>query len=501
MFKGLSCVLLIASVLSVSLFGDKNIGMTKEIDNQREGVIYTIEGNTYSDGFWVEDDETVYLLQSYGSSVLELKKNSRREIALLDAILPADVISDEENLYIFDDILSELQIYTKQGELLVRSKIELKNDYVKGLKKTENGIVVVTYDNQWISVNQETGKQKKSRAEEAPKIDAEEFDYAEYIATDEEGTIYSVHTTMVQDCSVISGELTLRAVSEEGIYLGCHVLPVEEFLYLPGTYIQVLQNGNIYLLVPSKECIEVRKITIKTEMDSKLETISDDAWDKENEYAAETRYRKKIGTACTAKIKISRTEARKRADAMAKYKWTLEKTHTLTSKSEKGVELPREVAAAKAANAGKTSWKVTMVGIPYCWGGFNGLDVGVSNRTFKKALEKKYVAGNINPDGYFKYMTAGLDCSGFVSAAFAFKEKQSTKGLSDMGSKISDVKKMEQMDILVYPGEHVIFFYEWINETTLLVSESAAREGKVIVHPKTLNELVVGGTYQMRSPW
>ena len=66
---------------------------------------------------------------------------------------------------------------------------------------------------------------------------------------------------------------------------------------------------------------------------------------------------------------------------------------------------------------------------------------------------------------------------------------------------ISDIKKMEQMDLLVYPGEHVIFFYEWMNDTTLLVSESAAREGKVIVHPKTLNELVVGGTYQMRSPW
>lgn len=501
MFKGLSYIMLISSILSVSLFGDENIGMTKEIDNRREGVIYAVEGNTYSDGFWIEEDETVYLLQSYESSVLELKKNSRREIALSDVILPADVISDEDKLYIFDDLLSELQIYTKQGELLVRSKIELKNDYVKCLKKTEDGVAVVTYGNRWITVNPETGKQKKSKAEEIPDVAVEEFDYAEYVTTDEEGTIYSVHTTLVQDCSVISGELTLRAVSEEGIYLGCHVLPVEEYLYLPGTYIQILPNGNIYLLVTAKECVEIRKIAIKTEMDSNLETISDDAWDKENEYAAETRYRKKIGTACTEKVKITRAEARKRADAMAKYKWTLEKTHTLTAKSEKGVELPREIAAAKAANEGKTSWKVSMVGIPYCWGGFNGLDVGVSNRTFKKALEKKYVAGNINPDGYFKYMTAGLDCSGFVSAAFGFKEKQSTKGLSDMGSKISDIKKMEQMDLLVYPGEHVIFFYEWMNDTTLLVSESAAREGKVIVHPKTLNELVVGGTYQMRSPW
>ena len=142
-----------------------------------------------------------------------------------------------------------------------------------------------------------------------------------------------------------------------------------------------------------------------------------------------------------------------------------------------------------------------MTGIPYCWGGFNAIDVGVSGRTFKNALEKKYVAGNIDTNGYFKYMTAGLDCSGYVSAAFGLKEKQSTKGLSDIGSKISDINKLEQMDMLVYPGEHVIFFMEWINDSTMLIGESARREGKVIIHPKSLNELVVNGMYQMRSPW
>lgn len=501
MLKRLQCILLISGVLSISLFGEQNIGMTKEIENRREGVVYTVDTPAYTDGFWMEEDETVYLLQSYKSSILELSRRGMREILLSEALLPADVICDEQNIYIFDDLLSELQIYTKQGELLLRSKIDVKNDYVKGLKKTEDGVAVLTFNNTCIFVNPETGKQKKVKEEAVPEVDKAEYDYAEYLATDEEENVYSVHTNIVQDCSVLSGELTLRVVSEEGIYLGGYVLPVEEYLYLPGTYIQVLSNGNIYILVPEKECIEIRKIAITEYPESNLDAISDAAFEKENAYAAETRYRKKIGTACTEKVKLSREKVWQRAEKMANYQWTLKKTHTQTSKSEKGVELPREIAAAKAKHAGLESWSVKMTGIPYCWGGFHALDVGVNNRTFSNALNKNFVAGNINPDGYYKYMTTGLDCSGYVSAAFGFKEKLSTKGLSDMGSKISDARKMEKMDLLLYPGDHAIFFVEWMNDTTMLVAESAAREGKVVIHPKSLNELVVNGRYQMRSPW
>ena len=98
-------------------------------------------------------------------------------------------------------------------------------------------------------------------------------------------------------------------------------------------------------------------------------------------------------------------------------------------------------------------------------------------------------------------MTAGLDCSGFVSAALGFKSKHSTTGLLALGSKVSDIRELEKMDLLVYPGNHIIFFCDWLDETTMLVAESAVREGKVMVHPKSVNELVVSGKYQMRSPW
>lgn len=515
MSKSFQCAILIASMLSLSLLGGKNLGVTKEIENKREAVLCAVqhsgtetEENTeegyvlgYTDGFWVEENETVYLLETYGCRVLECSKKSIREILLSDAVLPADIISEGERLYIFDDILLELQIYTKQGELLVRSKIELNDDYVKGLVKTEDGVAVLTYGGLQIVVNPETGEQTCSDKEPVPAVDAAGYDYAEYVGTDEDGVVYSVHTELVKDCSVLSGELTVRAVSPDGECLGSYILPVEEYLYLPGQYIQVADNGNIYVMIPTEQSVEVRKVALKDTVESRLENISEAAAGQEADYTAGSRYRKRMGTACTETISFTREEVWERARAMAEYKWTLKRTHTLTSKSEKGVVLPREIAAIKAANAENSSWSTTMTGIPYCWGGFYALDVGFGGKTFQQVIDKNYVAGNINPMGYLKYLTAGVDCSGFVSAAFGFTKKQSTSGLSDLGSKVSDVKKLEQMDILVYPGDHVIFFCDWLNETTMLVSEAAVREGKVVIHPKSLNQLVVDGKYQMRSPW
>ncbi|MBP3594459.1 MAG: hypothetical protein J6J44_08025 [Lachnospiraceae bacterium] len=511
MFKSLQCIMLISSMVSISLFGGKNIGLTKEIENRRECIVCSVNSSVaedsgeyalgYTDGFWVEEDETIYLLKSYGNAVLEVKKNSRKEIPLSAAALPACIISDENNLYIYDDILCELQIYTKQGELLVRQKIDLAKDYVKNLVKIKDGIAVLTYGGKQIPVECQSGKLNMAEAEHIPNIDAAGFDYAEYIGTDEDGTVYSVHTTLVDNCSVLAGEMTLRAVTAEGVLKGSYILPTQECVYLPGQYVHVMDNGNIYLLIPTEETVEVRKIALKESVISDLSVFSEAAAALENKYASDVRSRIRSGLACTEEITMSREETRQRADAMAEYKWTLKKTHTLTSKSEKGVVLPREIAFWKAENADKSSWSVEITGIPYCWGGFYALDVGFGGKTFQQVVDNKYVAGNIEPKGNYKYMTAGLDCSGYVSAVFCLPSKKNTGALSCLGSKVSDVRNLEQMDILVWPGEHIIFFYEWIDDATMLVSESNVRNGKVIIHPKTLNELIVDKRYQMRSPW
>lgn len=503
MIKSLQCILLISSMLSTALFGGRNVALTKEIENQREYIVCTVDRTAsgdsneyavgYSDGFWMEEEGIIYFLKTYGNAVLEVTKNEKREILLSASALPTDVISDEENLYIYDETLYELQIYTKQGELLVRNKIQLDNDYVKGFTELDDEIAILTFGGKQIPIDCNTGNLLLSKATQIPKVEAAGYDCVEYIGTDEDGTVYSVHTTLINNCSVLSGEMTLRAVTADGKVVGSYVLPMMEYDYLPGQYIQVAENGNTYLYIPTENCAEIRKIALKDTTDSYMETLSEEALAVEGKYASNNK------TANT----LSREEVRQRADAMAEYEWTLKKVHTNYNgkNMEKGIILPREIAFYRAQNSGSSSWKVKLTGIPYCWGGFCGLDVGVSGKTFPKTVTDGYVMGNINPEGYVKYWTAGLDCSGYVSAALGYTSKKSTTSLGRIGTRVKDVKKLESMDILVYPGDHVIFFCDWIDDCTMLVSEATIKHGKVITHPKTVNELIVSKKYQMRSPW
>jgi len=516
MIKSLQCFLLISSMVSLSLFGGKNLALTKEIDNRRECVVYAVPtGNSvseaaeaepgitagYAEGFWVEDDETAYILKTYGNAVLKVSKDGIREIALSATVLPTDIICANGRMYVYDEILSELQVYEEEGEIVSRCKIEFEDDYVRRLLWEDEKVIVVSYGGARVAIDEESGALISTEEELLPQIDAGEYDYAEYAGTDAEGTVYAVYTSLVKDCSIISGELTMRAVTAEGECVGSYILPIEEYTYLPNRYVQVLSNGNIYLLVPTENSLEVRKIALKETTQSNFAIISETVSELESEYASDARSRRKQGKACKEEVKLTRKEVYKRAQAMAEYGWTLKKTHTNISKADSGVTLPREIQAIKDANAEKDSWSATMTGIPYCWGGFYALDVGFSSITFKKAIKNGYVTGNINANGYYKYHTAGLDCSGYVGAALGFEKKVSTTNLADIGSKVSDAKKLEKMDILVYPGEHVIFFCEWIDDATLLVSEANVRNGKVVTHPKTMNNLVVLAKYQMRSPW
>ena len=55
-----------------------------------------------------------------------------------------------------------------------------------------------------------------------------EYELSERIGADEEGNTYYVNTNLVQPCSVLSGELSVSAISKDGAWLGEYILPVEE---------------------------------------------------------------------------------------------------------------------------------------------------------------------------------------------------------------------------------------------------------------------------------
>ena len=402
MTKGLQWITLIYFMLLTSLFDGANVGMTKEIDNLREGVICSIETEGeetpeeaitagYTGAFWVEKDETVYLLETYDNLVLECRKDKIREIPLSQTVLPVNLVTDESRIYVYDEVLSELQIYSKQGELLVRSEISLQEDYVKGLKKTGEEIALLTFENRRLVVDSETGEFTEF-TEEDVSVNIEGYDFTEYVSTDEDGTVYAVGTSLVKDCSIIAGELTLQAVSKEGNILGCYVMPVLEYSYLPLRYVHVMENGNIYLLVPTAEAVEVRKVALRESMESAMEEISAKAKELEENYAEDTKQRKWEGKAPTERVRITREKILERALAMAEYEWVLKPKNTRVDVSAPSVTLPKEIQKIIREKEGEASWSVTMTGIPYCWGGFFAIDGGTDGLRFQRMLDMGYIS-------------------------------------------------------------------------------------------------------------
>jgi hypothetical protein len=117
-----------------------------------------------------------------------------------------------------------------------------------------------------------------------------------------------------------------------------------------------------------------------------------------------------------------------------------------------------------------------VTGIPYCRGGYNG-QAYFGKESFAARVEEMisddfyYTTGNVNPDVGHQHFTIGLDCSAFVCAAWEFIDSGSgwevpdfhwtgPDGLTKYGHEVSSVYHLEEMDILIRPGDnaHVMFF-------------------------------------------
>lgn len=109
-----------------------------------------------------------------------------------------------------------------------------------------------------------------------------------------------------------------------------------------------------------------------------------------------------------------------------------------------------------------------MRGIPYNWGGFDSLDSKSDDApwgNFMDAINKGAYAGNVNTDYNYGYIegTAGIDCSGFIQAAFNIKSsaKLSTTTMFDKYFYKIPLKDITHMDILNKSAWHVAVFDRW----------------------------------------
>lgn len=168
-----------------------------------------------------------------------------------------------------------------------------------------------------------------------------------------------------------------------------------------------------------------------------------------------------------------------RAMDIINYKWSYEKKDI-----NENINLPYYIQE-----------KNEYIGIPYCYGGRISIDSSnisdVDN--FKDALLKGYYPGNINTNrGYIKN-TAGLDCSGFVSAVYNIDENISTESMNKYFKEI-DYRDLKPMDIVNSKGKHVyIYLGPTEDNKGIIILESTSNgnkmyKDKAVVNFKTIKE-------------
>lgn len=479
----------------------------EETEEAGQEAIWKIQGENAPqigllESFWMEEDGTFYLLDCYEQKVLKIVGTDITEIPLTQAWLPGDMVCFKDEIYIYDELKGEFQIYNKDG-CCFQHKIELEEDYVKGLEIKSGKVVAVTYGGFEISIqNRETGTLQIQKMPLKYAEYNDEYEFSEMIGNDRWGNTYFLNTNLVQDCSVISGEVVISAVSLQGEILGEYVLPVEECSYLPQRYVQVMNDGRIYLLLARNGEYELWQIALSKEKSASFDQQEAAAKMLEMQYTGATESRRKRKSeSCFVEIMLTREEAAERVENIVNHVWYLTASALTTSRPEQ-ITFPRYISKMTEGYSLEEDWKIEMTGIPYCWGGTYSTYTGWGNTTFDRALyELNYLAGNINTTGNYKGYTAGLDCSGMICTVYGIIPRLSTRKLIDVGSSVKSMDELQPLDMLVSPEDHVVLFHAWLDAGTMLVSEVSVKDGKAVTHPRSVNEFLVKGTYQMRSPW
>jgi len=132
-----------------------------------------------------------------------------------------------------------------------------------------------------------------------------------------------------------------------------------------------------------------------------------------------------------------------------------------------------------------SDWKAGqhITGIPYAWGGIDGLE------EFDNKLAKGLAAGGHSRYGVLA-CTAGIDCSGFVTYCWGMGLKNhaySTSNLRQIAGKpkYNWFTDMKPGDVLNKAGSHVVMFTGYNPDGTINVCEASGSAARVICHKTT----------------
>lgn len=119
----------------------------------------------------------------------------------------------------------------------------------------------------------------------------------------------------------------------------------------------------------------------------------------------------------------------------------------------------------------------SVVGVPYCWGGWNA-------ESFITNINSGKFAGNVNTTASGLVSgTVGMDCSGYVSVAFDLPYKHGTSNLNLCFTRRSNNNDVQPYDILNKSGSHVVIVIStYVSNGVRYVNtcEESSGSGKVV---------------------
>jgi hypothetical protein len=132
-------------------------------------------------------------------------------------------------------------------------------------------------------------------------------------------------------------------------------------------------------------------------------------------------------------------------------------------------------------------------GVPYCWGCQGSL------AQFRTRVEHGMLAGNICTHNEPRNDAAGVDCSGFVSAAWGLSTHFSTAAIPSISSRI-DAWDLRPGDALNKPNSHVMLFLRFTPDRKAEVMEATpgSCNGRVCRNIYPLASLLARGYQPVR---
>lgn len=468
-------------------------------------------GNYGPESFWIDNDGSIFILDTLNTRIVSFINNEITQIQLTESIYPTDIIHFDNHFYILDMFSdNKLLVYDDNGLYIASLDLSQFHMHPRNLSKSNNAVIVKSYEHnmdvQVIYRDNEFDFIENANTSVSDIIKSNYVDFSQTIDNDNNELMYSLNTKLVPNCSIIAGELTISCINKSQNEIGNYIIPTDEFSYIPDNFIRIV-NNKIYLMVPTSNAIEIRRVSLGNLNKSNMNEISKKTLQLQESYSS-SNDRGVLERASV--ISLTRADVLDRANRMATYTWTLTSKNvnisSVPSASQKDVTLPyyirQIVDSGKLSNGGS----VSMSGIPYCWGGFMSQYSTTSSLSFADAISKGYMAGNVSGSapGYISG-TAGLDCSGFVSASYGLSSKKGTGDLLSFGTSISNINSLGQMDFLVKDG-HTLLFYQWMNQSTgdmLIIEANSTNEtGKTIVRIVNINDYIKASSpWQMRTPW